>query len=909
MNLLSQMLQHWISRVVARPRLFLAAAFVIALSSIFLTVAKLEMETDQLELISKNHPLIELSNRLDNFRMGGKNTFSVVVEAPSPDQAVGYIKQLAAKVREDKEHFQDIVVRVDPENYKNWQLLYLDKEDLLRITQKLDQYEELIQEFANNPDLIGFLKLANREMASRMVGELFTGFLDDSGPAGNVGTKEPFDLSFLITIFQGMLNYLHGSPTFTSPWSAFLASSAFNPQLEGYFWEADKHYLIAFLIARKTENGFLGSRSALITLREYMADLKTVFPGIQAGVTGQEALRYDEVGTVSKDMTKATWLSLLGVLVLLVIFFRSFRRSLLQIITLMVGLCWAFGWITLFIGHLNILSVVFAPLLCGLGVDYGIHWMTRYEEEDGYTKGDPRATITRVAERSGPAVCLAGISGALCFLPLFFTGFRGLMELGLVTGMGILCILVATFSVLPALNALGEGKSGKTSSPDLLSERRLFRFTPFQSGIVLSCALLLCAAAIWSAAGVYFDPNPLRLQSANAESVIWEKKLIESLQHTPLHANAFCDSPEEVRAKSAAFERMGSCRLVQSVFSLLPEDQEEKLPMVHSLGRRVPVLKSTELRQDPQQVEELIDVIKRISFKMQEDQMEKWGAERPLVEQVIRLKALANSLIEILSGSPDTGSLLDYRKHFVKDAMGKWDVLRSGANATAMGVPDLPERLRDLFLWDGTYLLRIYPRGSIFKEHVLDSFVREIRSVDPNVIGTPVAFYVFSTAMKNACIQASVYSVTTIFVLLMLSFRSVGMSLLVLIPLLLGTLWTVGVMGLAGVEFNLANSMFMPLVVGAGVEYGIIILQRWKERNAPPGDLPFSTGKGVIVAALSTTIGFGTLMVSEHRGIFSLGFVAWEGSLCVLVSAIIVLPAILALMKENAQEIGTDGVR
>ena len=63
-----------------------------------------------------------------------------------------------------------------------------------------------------------------------------------------------------------------------------------------------------------------------------------------------------------------------------------------------------------------------------------------------------------------------------------------------------------------------------------------------------------------------------------------------------------------------------------------------------------------------------------------------------------------------------------------------------------------------------------------------------------------------------------------------------------------------------------------------------------------PGRLPFSTGKGVILAALTTTLGFGALMISHHRGIFSLGFVSWAGSLCVLLSAIIILPAILAGM-------------
>jgi len=127
--------------------------------------------------------------------------------------------------------------------------------------------------------------------------------------------------------------------------------------------------------------------------------------------------------------------------------------------------------------------------------------------------------------------------------------------------------------------------------------------------------------------------------------------------------------------------------------------------------------------------------------------------------------------------------------------------------------------------------------------------------------------------------------------------------LISLIPLVAGTIWTVGIMVAAGFDFNLANSIFMPLVVGAGVEYGVIIIQRWREGHVGYGRLPFSTGKGVILAALTTTIGFGTLMISDHRGIFSLGFVAWVGSICVLAAALLILPAILSFMPNPAQAV------
>jgi hypothetical protein len=130
--------------------------------------------------------------------------------------------------------------------------------------------------------------------------------------------------------------------------------------------------------------------------------------------------------------------------------------------------------------------------------------------------------------------------------------------------------------------------------------------------------------------------------------------------------------------------------------------------------------------------------------------------------------------------------------------------------------------------------------------------------------------------------------------------------LIALIPLAAGTIWTVGIMQIAGFDFNLANGIFMPLVVGAGVEYGVIIIQRWREGHTGYGRLAFSTGKGVILAALTTTIGFGTLMISNHMGIFSLGFVAWVGSICVLAAALLILPAILSFMGDPVKNGSAD---
>lgn len=894
MGLLARFLSVWMSWVLRWPRLVLAIAIVSALASVALTASRLGMMTDQLELISEDHPLIALSNRLDPFTSSARRKFDVVVEASSPHQAISFVTELSSRIEKDRDHFKGVFYRVDPEPFKSWQLLYLDEKEILSMKEKLDSHGELIRKLAEDPDLLTFLKLLNREMASRMVGEMFTGFLEEGNPKKE---ENPFDLSFLIATLEGMAGYLHGSPNFKSPWASLFTDASWDPDLDGYFWEQNKRYLIAFVTPRKAEDEIMATQGALEQLRKYIQETQAAFPGVKAGVTGQEALNNDEITGVMEDMEVATWISMLGVFLLLVAFRRSFRRPVLQWISLSIGLCWSFGCATLLVGHLNMLSVVFAPLLCGLGDDSGIHWFSRLEEEERSGGGGMDAIIRTVGERSGPGILLAGLGTTLSFLPFMFTGFKGLMELGLIAGMGILLTLLAYFSVLPALTLLF-GERRKNPVPPAATEpepQDFIRLNPRSARMVLWGAGILTSLCIVSAGRVYFDLNPLRLQTANAESVVWEKTLIENSHRSALFASSFAGSPEEVKTKSTAFEALPSVSEVESVFSLLPKDQEQKLPLLHSIRPNIPKMRAGTGERRPSDPAEFVNVLERIRFKMQNEEADRWGAERPLVAQMTRTRALASEIITALENSPGSmDRLQEYRVRFLDDLLQKWDTLRKGTDATLMKMDDLPETVRAWFYQDGTYLLRIFPRESVWEEHTLTRFVREIQSVDPQVVGDSVSLHVFASAFKLASVKASVYAVVAIFLLLILTFRDLRLTLLAFLPLALGIAWTVGIMGLADVQFNLANSIFMPLVVGAGVEYAVIILSRWKEGRMLPGHIPLSTGKGVILAALTTTVGFGVLMISHHRGIFSLGFVTWAGSLCVLLSALFILPAVLA---------------
>jgi hopanoid biosynthesis associated RND transporter like protein HpnN len=904
MKVFARLLVRWTAWVISRPRLILWLAIASAVACLFLAGEKLGVNTNQLSLISPHHPLIKLADKLDPFRFGGKDTFTVVVEAPTPDRAVAFVNALAPRIQQDKADFQDVFFRVNPDKFKQWALLYVDKDKLLEIKENLKDYANLIKGLSDDPDALTFLSLVNKEMATQMVGQLFTGFLDDQvkqdgGGQGEDPNNDKMDLSLLVETLQGLKSYLDGSPDYKSPWSSFFKNASWNLDLEGYFWEGGKRYLLMFVAPNEGKDGFGASQHCLDKLRQLIDQTKASFPDIHAGVTGQEALNTDEMTTALNDMARATWLSLLGVLILMCLFFRGVRRPLIEIIALAIGICWTFGWTTIVIGHLNILSIVFAPLLCGLGVDYGIHWFARFEEEERVQGSNPSSVIDRVTGRSGPAIFLAGLSTAVSFLPLVLTDFSGLEELGLITGAGILLIVLADFWVLPALSVRMAGRPPKckTTSPNRPDNGDLLRFNRTHAVCILSAALILCAASTWSALRVRFDLNPMRLQDPTAQSVVWEKRLLEGSKRSLISAAAFASSPEEVKEKTKAFEKLPAVQEVESVFTLLPEQQSQKIPILRSILPSIPRIDNRALDNSPADARKFIDILERIRFKMQEKEAKKSGADQALVDQMAQVKRLAEEISAKLGATPDKFAkpLLAYRERFQEDLFNTWDFFRDAASTDRMNIQDIPRFLRDWFYHDGEFLIRIYPKESPWEQNTLSRFVQELQKVDPNVAGDPVSLYVFASAFKRACVLASVYALVGIFILLTITFRSLVMALLALLPLAVGTLWVVGVMGLAGVDFNLANSIFMPLIVGAGVEYGVIILHRWREGTMLPGHLPVSTGKGVILAALTTTVGFGTLMLSHHRGIFSLGFVAWVGSICVLIAAVILLPAVLAV--------------
>ncbi len=457
---------HWLLEKIlfvqtAFPLLIFLVALALAALSILFTVRNLQFQTTQKDLISPKERLVQLKAQVDQFEL--LDSFVVVIESQAPHRSLKFLKSLVPHLEDDKKNYLEIFYRVDPKRFNPWALLYLDRKDLLAFAENLREHREFFEKLRKSPTLNNFFEQINQEMASKMVGELFTGFLNQP-PAG--ASTEPFNLDLLIRVLREMKRSLDGDNHFNSPWGSLLIAKSFGDDSEeGYFWTKNKRYLVLFITPTKSHD-FAGSRQSLTAMRKTIAKVQPQFPDVKAGVTGPEALNVDQMGTAFGDMSLATLISIVGLGILLVIFWWGFRRPFLEMIRLSIDLCLTFGVTTLFVGHLNILSVTFAPLLLGLGINYGVHWFARYMEEEKKGFASKKEALGAIMDRLAPGLLLAGVTAALSFFALVLTGFKGLMELGIICAMGMVITTLTSLGLLPALILLfDKPRPASPSSP------------------------------------------------------------------------------------------------------------------------------------------------------------------------------------------------------------------------------------------------------------------------------------------------------------------------------------------------------------------------------------------------------------------------------------------------------------
>ncbi len=887
---------------------------VLAISAlaVWYTNRHLDFLTDRNQLISSEKRYLQLDDEYaDTFY--GLEQLVVVAEGPDLEETKTFVRHLEERLEADTAQVKEVFYRIDTAALEGKKLLLLSPADLRSLRDQVEESQELMRDVTASPGLNTLLAAINRKVSAAMVSRLAQGFLGLTEPEDK-GEKKTLNLAF----FQSLLAQMEKSLTdaqfsYRSPWSDFLDSNELSS--DGFLVSDDKRFVFLMIEPQSRGEGFDARQEAITAVRHHIAALQKEFPRVQAGVTGDEALGNDEMLTAQADSRLASTVSLIGVGMLYLLFFRSIRRTLILLATVTVGLTWTLGLLTLTVGHLSIISIFVASILIGLADDRVVYFLSRYEEERDLGRSFQEA-IHLTFVHAGPGIVAAAGTNALAFYAMMLADFRGIQELGFIAGNGMLLSLIATLTFLPALLTLTEGKK--------LWQQSMRRDTWLAGGFTrleravqrLRRPVLLVAAAVsflclLALPTITFDYNLLHLQARGTESVTWERRMIEHSGRSSWFALATASSLMEAAQKAARFEALPSVEKVETITSLVPEQQEERLQLIHALQPVFAGLPVTLAAPRAVDIEELKHTLEKIKFKFQEDN-DAWDPQqKPAERELTAVRRLLSGVLgrlETLSVTDASAALQRLQQPLFQEFAEKWALLRDNLNPPGLiTLADVPAQLRSRFVSaDGKmFLLQIYPRKDIWNRAPLEEFVGQLRQADPDVTGDPVIGYESIQAIKNGYVEGGLYASVAILLVAMLTLRRVRATLLAMLPVLFGMLWTAGLMWVCHLQFNLANLVAVPITIGIGIESGIYLVRRAHEETKTGGMLVGeSTGQSVALFSFSTMVGFGSLMVARHYGIFSMGLLLTLAVGSVLLVSLTILPLLLPTSTPGVPERG-----
>ncbi len=878
-------------------------SFIVAGLSLWYTAENLAFKTKRSDLISRDLPYDILYKK---YREEFEDFDGMIIAVESQqtdatqraDAMKAFAVDLVQQLQKYRSSFHEIFYKVDTSYFKSRALLFMDLPDLEDLTVKLKDHQDFLQEVNQAPGLNSVLVNINKEISEGMVDSLLTDFLGTGDDEDSEETDDEADLSLLISIFQQIKSHLKGDAPYKSPWKKFLTDRTESLQDEGFLVSENGSLLFVLLSPKETANDFTGSKDAIELIRGVIRDVRTQHPEVNVGLTGSDVISSDEMFTTRNDVELASKIALAGVALLFIIAFRGMVKPLLAVVSLMVALGWSMGYTTLSVGHLNIMSVVFTTILIGLGIDFGIHILERYREERRQG-GNVHTSMLTTLRGTGKGNLAGAITTAIAFGSMAFTDFIGIAELGVIAAGGILLCWLSMVLLLPALVCLEERwRSLSYTMPSAQPKKEKLLLGIFNRyGTIIAVSVVMIAWAVWRTLGLNFDYNLLNLQAKGTEAVEWELKIIENAKRATWYVAVVSDSEEEARRKYEAIRKMPSVGKIDSIFTALPKNQDEKIKMIRELAEELPEFKVVPEDQ-PFSLEDLQSTIKNIRFKLRKK--EKSG-NRDDVFEASRLVEDIRQGLESTDPAVATKRMqafsqtlfVDYRQ-IVKD-------LNTSLKPEPIDLDSMPDLLQKRFIGKtGKHLLLVYPGINIWERPAMEQFLKEMRDIDPKITGNAVHMFESSRLMINGYIQGGLYAMIAIMIYLLWSLRSVASTLLVLIPTLVGSFWTVGFMDLLDVQFNMANLVILPLIIGIGVVNGVHILHRYREN---PGKdnmvLSKSTGQAVLLSSLTTMVGFGSLMAADHQGVYSLGLVLSIGVGSCLLASVTLLPALLKYCAEK----------
>lgn len=647
--------------------------------------------------------------------------------------------------------------------------------------------------------------------------------------------------------------------------------------------------------------------------REALEKVRLERPDIEAGLTGIPVIEADETAMSMRDSTICSIIAVIAIAALLIVAFHGWQLPMLMVFTLLIAITWSFGYLTLAIGHLQVLSVVFTVILLGLGIDFGIHLASRFELVRPLHPDGPagfRAAIVDTVQTTGPGIITGAITTAVAFAMTLFTDFKGMAEMGNIAGVGVLLCMVAMLTVLPAVMRLLRPRVHHIKRTE---ERRIDMhkhawIAPMVRRPWTTCliAAALIGLGIAGASRVRYDYNLLNLLPDALESVQWQQRVVDHSETAILYGVSIVDSLQDARHMADRFRKLPAVASVGGAGLLYPPDESEKLEMIaetrKSLGNLIdPTLPLPEEQPSTATLRQNLATLSFVlNIAIQRPDVQ---SEPAIAAALGRVKQKVDGIVE-LTRTPefeaDEGqrlrtlhqAYLDLR-HMVREQ------IIGSLQTRPLEISDLPpllEREVVSVTEPMQYQLKVYPRQNVWNPEDMKPYMEQVLALDKNFTGSPVQIYESGTLMQRSYQKAGALALVAVLVIAFVDFMSLVDALLCMLPVAIAFVMTFALMWATGYTINPANIIVLPLMFGIGVASGVHVMHRYRQnpRRRPAG-LAAGTGKGIILTSATTIIAFASMLIAEHKGIQSLGFVLAVGIFMTLVACMTVMPATLEL--------------
>jgi hopanoid biosynthesis associated RND transporter like protein HpnN len=790
-----------------------------------------------------------------------------VVEAPTADRAYAAADSVAEKLRGNR-LFQQVEVPGSQAYFRRAGLLFLDAEQLRGLRGQLYQARHALNLLSAQPNLLGISK-----------------FIDLMTAGVKVKYEMPMLASHFIQELAGAVRLQADGRGAVLSWSSLFG-------LEGLQESGKRRFVLAYPVVDKTTVKRVAP--ALDATRAAVLAVSSDDTGrdIRIRLTGQPALDQQELDAAFSGAVFASLLSFALVAVTLVLGIRSWRLIVILVVALIVGSVWTSGLAAVVVGELNLISLAFGVLFFAVGVDFGTHLGLRYMEQ--LAGASPTQAITRSVNGEGPAITLSVVCASVGFLSFVPTRYLGLAQLGIISALGMVAAFAVTLVLLPAMLAAWP-PSGS------VRERDTSRFSAWVRRwaiLIVGLAMLgtLAAAALGTRARV--DLNPLNLQDPNTEAVQVYRELARDPAASPYGVDFTAPNLQAARDLVHRLRGLDGVAQVRTVESFIPGDQDQKRGALSAVIEQFQRIGDT-TRREPDAAE-LRDGLVKLQGSASLLVAASVAADLPSLSAAGR--ALSAALDDFAARqSPERLQALN--RALAGGLPALFDQLRQ--TALSVTLDDLPDEIRrDWLAADGTVRVQVLPTAAATDGDELEAFAARMQSVDAKATGVPIMIAEAAKIVRHSFAQAVLVTALAIIVIVAVVRRSLVDVLLILIPLVLASLWTIAGVALLGLTFNFANVIVIPVLLGVGVASAIHVVARAREagqsgETGRSGFLDSSTPRAVLLTDANTALAFGTLAVSSHRGLFSLGVLLALATTLSLVASLIVLPAILTLLERR----------